>query len=623
MTSHLTSYLHSRAAGQIGQNFDILVKVQEAYSNRLVSSFEKLAISQFEAKESKALEQKEDDMTQLKLGRYQQSDALGRILTQASAQSRASCESLPTCGQLTVKKRYDCRPGCSCPCHIKREISSPWLVNTLLGELNIYWRSQKPEVRCNCSGHKGLAVIYRFPRYLLQRYISMVLQTTYLDGPELVLRVPRVLPWTHLLWRYSVCGDLMAIKRMYADRLASPHDVDPTGRNALLYASKQQSAKVAEFLLDQGADSNQPDSLGRPPSEALLKRSFGGMYGENGSNIMRRILNSDDSFDEFGFTTLHKIVLGFMIKDLQTVLEATTDTVNTVDSIGRTALFWAVICDNTKHVRLLLHYGADPNAKDIRGFTPVDFVRGPSVCRLLLNAGATNNVNPMNHYHSSLHEQVIENGNVEVVSMLATAGFGFDMRDHDNETPLLNAIYAGHTAVVKLLIELGADVNNANIGSRDSALHFAASFDRPEILQLLLDAKADYTALDCNGRNLAHCAARASGTEFVKIMAGAGLIRLDLSLRDYEGKTPGDYMNERIVMTDLEVGVHEAWEELEVAIRQSLGSTSRGLNVEDVRSEEVHRFDGQDMAMLDQMIERPKVPGAFPHVSVQEIGVVA
>ena len=448
----------------------------------------------------------------------------------------------------------------------------------------------------------------------------MVLQTTYLDGPELILRVPRVLPWTHLLWRYPVCGDLTAIKRMYADRIASPYDVDPAGRNALLYASKQQSAKVAQFLLDQGADGNQLDSLGRPPSELLLKRSFAGMYGDLGPDIIRRILNGNDSLDEFGFTTLHQIVLGFTFKDLKTVLDATTDTINTTDSLGRTALFWAVICDHVNHVQLLLSYDADPNAKDTRGYTPVDFIRGPSVCKLLLAAGAKNNVNPQNYHHSSLHEQVIENGCAEVMTLFAAADFDIDIKDHDHETPLLNAIYAGHTTVVKRLIELGADVNAANVSSHDSALHFAANFDRPEILRLLLDASADYTALDRNGRNLAHCAARTASTALVKIMTGTKLVGLDLEGRDSEGKTPCDYMSERIVMTDLEVGVHEAWEELVAALSLSPppAYTSDKVGEKSGRVEEV-----LDLEMQTFETEWSKVPGAFPVETIWEVGVDA
>lgn len=427
----------------------------------------------------------------------------------------------------------------------------------------------------------------------------MVLRMTCLDGPELLLRVPRVLPWTHLLWRYSIYGDLKAVQKMFADGVASPHDIDPAGRNALVHASKHRSTELAIFLLDQGADVSQPDNLGSPASERFLKRSFGGMYSDN-SAIIRRILRGDDSFDEFGFTTIHKIVLGFDVRELQIILDATTDTINIPDSLGRTCLFWAVFCDNVKHVQLLLLYGADPNLKDLRGYRPLDFVRGPAVCQLLLAHGAKMNVNPKNYHQSSIHKHVLKNGCPDVIDVFAAAGFDIDLRDIDDKTPLLNAIHRGQTGVVKRLIELGANVNRANKSSRDSAIHFAAHCDRADILEMLLAHGANYTALECYGRNVAHCAAKTGSTEFIKIMTAAQMKFLDIELEDSEGKTPGDYIKMRIVMTDREVGVHEAWEELvaSLVLLQSNKSVER---------------DKTELEGSYQCKDRWKTPGAFPH----------
>ena len=561
-----------------------------------------------------------DSANQLEFVRQQQSDG-SSITPPPYPQEEGPRPVIPTVpGKHKLKKRYDCHPGCTCKCHLKGELHFPWLVQSVFGQLDIYWRSQRQGLQCDCSGHRDIAITYRFPSYILQRYINFVLQMTHLDPPELLLRVPCVLPWTHVLWKYSVNGDLMAIRKLYAERKVSQYDVDPAGRNALLYASKQESAELAEFLLLQGVDSNQPDRRGIPPSELLLKRSFGGMYGDYGPSIMRHVLRDDDSYDEFGFTTLHKIVLGLIIKDLYMVLETTTDTINTVDSLGRTALFWAVICDDVEKVDMLLAYGASVDARDSRGFMPIDFVRGPAVCKALLSAGAINNINSL-HFNSSIHEQVIENGSVEVMTLFADAGWDIDIRDRDNETPLLNSIYAGHTAVARLLIQRGADVNTANLSSKDSALHFAAKFDRPEIFRMLLDADADYTALDSDGRNFAHCAARTASTEFIKIMTGARLSRLDLSVKDFEGKTANDYMEERIVLSDSDIGVHEAWEDLGRTLPAMSTPVDSSLqdNVEKASPSVYFSLGRPDKDICVGVMEGAKMPGAFPIVEIQEI----
>ena len=432
----------------------------------------------------------------------------------------------------------------------------------------------------------------------------MTVEMTYLDGPEFLLRVPRILPWTHQFWRYSIYGDLKAVQKMFADRVASPHDIDPAGRNALVHASKHRSTELAVFLLDQGADVSQLDSLGGTASERFLKRSFGGMYSDNDA-IIRRILKGDDSFDEFGFTTLHKIVLGFDFRELQVVLDATTDTLNVPDSLGRTCLYWAVFRDNFEHVQLLLSYGEDQNVRDLLFFSHLDFVRGPVVCKMLLAHDAQMNINPRNYHRSSVHEHVLENGCPDVIDVFASAGFDIDIRDIDDETPLLNAIFKGQTMVVKRLLELGANVNGVNKSSHDSAVHFAAHCDRPDILEILLAHGADYTVLECYGRNLAHCAAKTGSTQFLKVMTAKRMKGPDINLEDHEGKTPGEYMESRIVMTDREVGVHEAWDEFVKSL------TPPPLKTKETETATV-RTTALDLGENEQCETRWKVPGAFP-----------
>ena len=618
-TSSSDTILHRQADGQIKNSLAILARIQDSFSDQLITSFEKLLVSNFEAYQTKSLKSKEAEMTQMRIGERRQTDASVRSLPPYTVQD--SCqqqEPSATVKPSSFKKKYDCRPGCTCSCHITRGFNSPFFISTILGELSLEFRSQRAGVTCNCSGHQGVALIYRFPRYLLQRYISLIIQTTFLDGPEFLLRVPRVLPWTHLLWRYSVCGDLMAIRRMYADRLASPFDVDPAGRNALLYASKQESAEVAQFLLTEGVATDQLDGQGRPPSEALLRRSFGGVYGTLGPAITRQVLrDEDDEFTEFGFTDLHKIILGFSHKDMRALLALTTDAVNLPDSLGRTPLFWAVITDDAPTVSLLLTHSATPNHRDNRGFTALDFVRSAPIATLLLDAGAKNNVNHKNWQHSSLHEHVIENADADTIAVFAAHDFDIDIRDHDHETPLLNVIYAGNIPAAATLISLGADVNAANVSSRDSALHFAAHFDRPQILKMLLEKGADYTVLECNGRSVAHCAARSGSTELVHVMKGFGMKGVDLELMDCEGRTAGEYMMEREVLADCEVGVHEAWEEFVESLKEG-----EGLR----REERVLGARVGVAQMVEQMEDEKedwggKVPGAFPMpvVRVQEV----
>ena len=75
---------------------------------------------------------------------------------------------------------------------------------------------------------------------------------------------------------------------------------------------------------------------------------------------------------------------------------------------------------------------------------------------------------------------------------------------------------------------------------------------------------------------------------------------LDIKLEGPEGKTPGEYMESKIVMADGEVGVHEAWEEFVSSL------TSPQLKTKVTESATVGTRG------LDLGGKRWKIPGAFP-----------
>lgn len=389
---------------------------------------------------------------------------------------------------------------------------------------------------------------------------------------------------------------------MYSQGLVSPYDTTWEGRPALFFAVEHETPELAHSLLDQGVDLDFSNNAGATASELLWDRAFEGHYGAEGPAVVRRLLRGDDCVHDMGFTTLHKIVLGFIYKDLQAVIDVSTDLVNAIDSSGRTPFHWAVLRDDQAAVQKLLDNGADPNITDNHGFAAIHFVRSASICKLLFKAKADVNTPSSFKRRCALQLAVKRNTAVEVIEFLIAVGSDIDFRDSDRETALLNAICWGYIKIAECLIQHGADVNAANMSSRDSAIHFAASFDRPKLLPLLLDRGADYTARNKYGRNLGHNAARFAGTEFINVMTRCGIPRLSLDTRDNEGKTAKDYMNERVILTDREIGVQEAFEVL-VA---SLSSPSESKKED---SNDLHRLDTDDQTRKSGF---PQPPGAFP-----------
>ncbi len=389
---------------------------------------------------------------------------------------------------------------------------------------------------------------------------------------------------------------------MHDEKFATPYDLNQKNGPAIFYAVEQSTPEFARFLLDHGVDPEVINTAGMTASELLWDRAYGGRYGADGAAIVRKLLARGDAVDEMGFTTLHKIILGFIHKKLRTVLEASTDSVNMIDSRGHTPLHWAVLCDDAAAAQHLLDYGADPNITDREGLLAIDHVKGPLVCTTLLKAKANiHNPLPFNK-RCALQHTVNRNAPVETIEILIAAGGDVNVSDTDRETALLSAIYYGYTEIIETLIRCGADVNVSNISSRHNSTKFAAASDRSDVLPLLLNSGADYTALDVYGQDLGHSAATFASTEFIKVMTRCDLPNLRLDVPDKAGRTAKDLMHERIIFTDREVGVHEAFESLVASLTTLSGTKQGNIDFEELLDPSC-RPGTPDVSQL---------PGAFP-----------
>ncbi|KAL8748576.1 MAG: hypothetical protein Q9184_007206 [Pyrenodesmia sp. 2 TL-2023] len=174
--------------------------------------------------------------------------------------------------------------------------------------------------------------------------------------------------------------DIVAVQNMYGEGIASLYDLRQKNGPALFYAVERNTPEFARLFLNQVVDSDVVNTAGVTASKLVWDRAFAGRYGANGAAIVRKLFSGDDTMDDMGFITLHKIIPGSVYKDLRTVLEASADSVNTIDSGGRTPLHWAVLCNDESATQQLLNYGADSNVTDREGFVAIDHVRGPLVC---------------------------------------------------------------------------------------------------------------------------------------------------------------------------------------------------------------------------------------------------
>ncbi|KAG9283575.1 ankyrin repeat and SAM domain-containing protein 6 [Astyanax mexicanus] len=188
--------------------------------------------------------------------------------------------------------------------------------------------------------------------------------------------------------------------------------------------------------------------------------------------------------------------------------------VDCTDEEGNTALHFASASGHEQLVRFLLRKGASVDSRNNYGWTPLMQAARfghLNVAHILLENGAE--INGRNRLGASVLTMAVRGGHAHVAKLLLENGAFVDDFDHlsavegnangnnsnhsDNGknfldiTPLLCSAQHGFEAMVRLLLEWGADVNFSQKTTGWSALMLATLSGKASIAQLLVERGAD------------------------------------------------------------------------------------------------------------------------------------
>ena len=222
---------------------------------------------------------------------------------------------------------------------------------------------------------------------------------------------------------------------------------------------------------------------------------------------------------------------------------------NVKDARGQTPLMFAAAFGSLEAMKLLISSGADAKAVSQAGVTALHWCTGDvRKVRLLLDQGAE--VNKASRLgRTPLLVAAGTYGTLETVKLLLQKGAEVNVVDSGGFTPLNAAANVDNTAIAKLLIEKGANLEaKTSIGQVGTALMGAAHNGNLELIRLLLAHHADLNAIsaesDGNVKNgpvavgnltALHFAVANGSAEAVKLLLDAGA---PVDPRDVRGMTP-------------------------------------------------------------------------------------
>jgi ankyrin repeat protein len=230
------------------------------------------------------------------------------------------------------------------------------------------------------------------------------------------------------------------------------------GHNALMAAAYYGHQPIVKLLLEAGADadllSDGYDGLGYGMSALMFVASS--FFASNRDIIAKMLIAGGASVDrqsEKGKTAImYAAIAGSGYRACVEIFIAAGANLDLRNNCGCTALMLMAAAENYPMFNLLLQAGASTDG--LESIQLIQAARTGHVDRVksLLSAKVDLNLDRGDAIGSAAAA-----GHTEIVQILIQAGANVNLSDRSGFTPLASAAYAGYSSIVRLLIDAGAD----------------------------------------------------------------------------------------------------------------------------------------------------------------------
>ncbi|KAL6706799.1 hypothetical protein ACN47E_005135 [Coniothyrium glycines] len=333
--------------------------------------------------------------------------------------------------------------------------------------------------------------------------------------------------------KYEVVQELL---RLGADpNRHLPGDSIPLG-----LAVTADNPDIVQVLLDAGADPSRR-SHGQAGFPLLLLKALRILEADVGNDTSVvdlllasgkcRIMQGRDILETaMAYILNKKGSLGDGISEviMFRMLESIPDINSDRADDGTTLIHIAVEYERADLLDILLLKGADINARDKNGQTPLLWACDgiPNMARLLLERGADPTIR--NKYGETALHIAASTGDNSLIDLLLTHGLDINALDNNNITPLVCAITHLHEHAALHILSHNPKTNLTSLSTRRTALHIAANLDSPTtnmtavVATLLTHPSPPINARDHLGLTpLAH-ASRSGSAPLISMLLTAG-----------------------------------------------------------------------------------------------------
>ena len=306
------------------------------------------------------------------------------------------------------------------------------------------------------------------------------------------------------------------------------------------------SSPRRSFSKDAGADVHAESSRRDTLAEIAWNRILSGCLDGESENLLREVFADDSNLDERQFTTLHKIILGMIGKNLADELEVTTGHINAIDSSGNTPLAWATARGDHKSVGLLVEHGASLSIANNVDEEPIHLAAQTgniNTIKILIKAGADVNSMVRHTKMTPIHYAAEYRDSSEHILALARLGALINGEDYMGWTPLHWASWRGHLVCLNALLDCGASVN-AKTHDGNASIMLAVANNSHACVQTLIKVGADCSVVRDSQWNVLHYAAIGGSVDTVCSLAKADLSGIDL--QELRTKDTGQTVDEML-----------------------------------------------------------------------------